>query len=167
MKRGIKNILIITIFLLIITFTFRIATPKEIDDIHPLNPCEQEYIEKANILWVIPKYLNTPISKNKTWCNEILKLNKTLGMHGIYHSYHEFKYKINETELIEAKQIFQDCFGYKPTLFKPPYLRLSNENKQLLEKNNLTIKRITNQNLHKVYHCQNTGVFPNWFHDIF
>lgn len=167
MKICLKNTLIIIIFILLIIFTFRIATPREIDDLHPLNHCEQEYIQKSDILWIIPRYLNTPISENKTWCKKILKLNKTLGMHGIYHSYHEFKYPINETELIEAKGIFKDCFGYEPTLFKPPYLRLSNENKKILENNNLTIKRFANQNLHKVYHCQNTGVLPNWFHDIF
>jgi len=113
--------------------------------------------------------LTTPreISENKTWCQEILSLNKTLGMHGITHSYHEFKNYVNETELIEAKQIFKDCFGYEPTLFKPPYLKLSKENKELLEKNNLEIKWIWNQNLHKVYHCQDSGLFPNKFHDVF
>ena len=166
MKKCVKIFLSTILTITIILFLLRLTSPKEIDDIHPLNPCEQEYIEKSDILWIIPRYLNTPISENKTWCNKILELNKTLGMHGIYHSYHEFKHHINETELQEAKQIFKDCFGYEPTLFKPPYLKLSKENKQLLEKNNLTIKLLTNQNLHKVYHCQNTGVFPNWLHDI-
>ncbi len=162
-----KIILIILISLFILLFLIRLTTPREIDDIHPLRECEKKYIKKADILWVMPKYLNTPISENKTWCQEILSLNKTLGMHGITHSYHEFKNYVNETELIEAKQIFKDCFGYEPTLFKPPYLKLSKENKELLEKNNLEIKWIWNQNLHKVYHCQDSGLFPNKFHDVF
>lgn len=167
MKRGVKNFLIILIFILLTIFTLRITNPKEIDDIHPLNPCEQEYIEKSDVLWIIPRYLNTPISENKTWCNEILKLNKTLGMHGIYHSYHEFKYTVNETELKQAKQTFKECFGHEPTLFKPPYLKLSKQNKKLIKKYNMTPRTTYHQTIHKVYHCQNTGVFPNWFHDIF
>jgi predicted deacetylase len=167
MKKSTKIFLTVIILLALLLFFIRLTSPKEIDDIHPLRPCEENYIEKSDTLWIIPKYQNYPISKNQTWCKEILKTNKILGMHGIYHSYHEFKYKINETELIETKQIFEKCFGYEPTLFKPPYLKLSKENKELLKKHNLEIKLITNQNTHKVYHCQNSGFFPNWFHDIF
>ena len=166
MKRG-EIILVGIIFIIICLFLIRAGSPREIDDISPNIKCEQKYIKKSNILWVIPLHNNTPISNNQSWCKEILSLNKTLGMHGIYHSYHEFENYVNETELIYAKQIFEECFGYEPTLFKPPYLRLSLENKQLLKNNNLEIKWIWNQNFHKVYHCQNDGVFPNWFHDIF
>lgn len=162
-----KIILITILTLIILLFLIRLTTPKEIDDINPEIQCEKEYIEKSDILWVIPLYNNTPISNNQTWCQEIISLNKTLGMHGIYHSYHEFEYYVNETELQNAKQIFEDCFGYEPTLFKPPFLRLSKENKELLEKNNLEIKWIWNQNFHKVYHCQNDGIFSNKFHDVF
>ena len=87
MKRG-KTILLIIIALLLILFIIREASPKQIDDIHPLRECEQKYIEKSDILWIMPKYLNSPISENQTWCKKIIELNKTLGMHGIYHSYH-------------------------------------------------------------------------------
>jgi predicted deacetylase len=166
MKRG-KIILITIISILVLLFLIRLISPKEIDDINQDIPCEKDYIVKSDILWIIPLHNNTPISNNQTWCQEILKLNKTLGMHGVYHSYHEFTYFVNETELQEAKKIFKECFGYEPTLFKPPYLKLSIENKALLEKNNLEIKWIWNQNFHKVYHCQDDGVFPNWFHDVF
>jgi predicted deacetylase len=162
-----KTIFIIIILMLVLLFIIRLISQREIDDIHPKIPCENEYVKKADILWVIPIYNNTPISNNKSWCKQILALNKTLGMHGIYHSYHEFENYVNESQLIYAKQIFKECFGYEPTLFKPPYLRLTKENKELLEKNNLEIKWIWNQNFHKVYHCRNDGIFPNRFHDIF
>lgn len=167
MKKVLKVFLIVILILLIALFLLRSVNPKEIDDIHPNRFCEQEYIEKSDILWVMPMYENISIAKNKTWCSEILKLNKTLGMHGITHEFHEFSNTINESELIFAKSEFKSCFGYEPTLFKPPYLRLSYENKIMLEKNNFTIKKYFNQNTHKVYHCQNSGTFPNWFHDIF
>lgn len=165
--KKIKITFTIIFSLLVLLFLIRLSTPREIDDINPQIPCEKEYVEKADVLWVVPLLNGIPISENKTWCEEILSLNKTIGLHGITHIHHEFKYHITDEDLKYAKEVFQDCFGYEPTLFKPPYLKLSLENKKLLEKNNLEIKWIWNQNFHKVYHCQNSGIFPNKFHDIF
>jgi len=133
MKKTFKIILIIILSLLFVIFLMRLINPREIDDINPHRVCEQEYIEKADILWVIPMYKGISIAENKTWCNNLLKLNKTLGMHGITHSYHEFDYPINESDLIHAKEEFKSCFGREPTMFKPPYLRLSSENRRLLK----------------------------------
>ncbi|HKL23511.1 MAG TPA: polysaccharide deacetylase family protein [Candidatus Nanoarchaeia archaeon] len=157
---------IVSIFLILL-FLIRLSTPREIDDINPQIPCEKKYIEKSDIIWVVPLLNGIPISENKTWCQEILALNKTIGLHGIYHTHHEFKYPVTEKNLNHAKKVFQECFGYQPEIFKPPYLKLSKQNKELLEKHNLEIKWIWNQNFHKVYHCQDSGIFPNKFHDIF
>jgi peptidoglycan/xylan/chitin deacetylase (PgdA/CDA1 family) len=165
--KVLKIILLIILSLLILTYLIRFSTPTEIDDIHPNRLCGKEYLLKSDIFWVIPLYQNISVAKNKTWCQEILKLNKTIGMHGITHEYHEFDNSIKEREIEYAKQEFQNCFGYPPTIFKAPYLKLSKENKQILKKQNLTIKSYMNQNIHKVYHCQDSGRFPNWFHDIF
>lgn len=162
-----KIILFIAFSFLVLLFIVRLISPREIDDISPGIKCDKSYLEKADVLWVIPLYNNTKISENKTWCEEILALNKTLGLHGIYHSYHEFDYFVNETELLEAIKIFEECFNETPTRFKAPYLKISDENKFLLEKNNLKLRGIFSQNIHKVYHCVDTGVFPNSFHDIF
>jgi predicted deacetylase len=167
MEKEIKITLIVLLTIFLIFFTIRIFSPKEIDDISPLIYCEQEYYAKADILWVIPKFNEVKISENKTWCKKILDSNKIIGMHGIKHLYHEFEHTINETELIDAKKDFEECFNFTPTLFKAPNLALSYENKLLLEKNNFTIKGVMNQNFHKVYHCNNTGIFPNRFHDFF
>ena len=167
MKKSTKIILIVILVLGLILFFLRALSPREIDDIHPLRACEQEYIEKADILWVIPEYQNFPISKNQTWCKEILSLNKTLGMHGITHSYYEFENNISDEEFKKAIQEFEDCFGYNPTMFKPPYLKISKQNKKLIKNNNLQLRTGYHQTIHKVYHCQNSGRFPNKFHDIF
>lgn len=160
-------ILIIILIILAILVVIRANTTREIDDITPGIACEQEYLQKADILWVIPRYQNTPISENEKWCSEILVLNKTIGMHGIYHAYKEFNYYVNKTEFQETIQIFEDCFGYKPTIFKPPYLVISDENEILVKKHGFKIRNRWHQTFHKVYHCNNTGTLPNWFHDIF
>jgi len=162
-----KIILIIISLLLVFLFFVRLTTPREIDDIHFLRGCEKEYIEKADILWVIPEYKNVSISENQTWCKEILNLNKTLGLHGITHSYYEFENNISQQEFSKAIQIFEDCFEYKPTIFKPPYLKISKQNKKLIKENNLTLRTNFHQTIHKVYHCQNAGRFSNKFHDLF
>ena len=167
MKKGTKIVLISILSIFLLVFIIRTISPKEIDDLNPYIPCEQKYLEKSDTIWVIPKYNNIPISDNMTWCNEISSMNKTIGMHGIYHSYHEFDYYVNETELEEGIEIFRQCFGYEPTIFKPPYLRISKENKRLIEDHGMTIKRFFNQDTRKVYHCEDSGTFPNWLHDIF
>jgi len=40
-------------------------------------------------------------------------------------------------------------------------------NLALLKENNLTLKLFVNQFVHKVYHCNDTGILPNKFHDLF
>ena len=136
---------IIPIILILILFSIRAFSPREIDDITPGIPCEKEYIEKSEILWVIPNFQGHDISENKTWCKEILALNKTLGLHGFKHTYREWEVE-NQTgkELSEAIHIFTKCFGYEPTMFKPPHLHLSKQNQELIEKH-LELKFISNQ----------------------
>jgi len=167
MKKFLKKILIIIISLLLILFLIRVLTSKEIDDVHPLRGCEEEYIEKADTLWIMPKYLGYEISENKTWCEKILSLNKTLGMHGITHSEDEFNGEISNEEFSEAIQFFESCFNKKPEMFKAPYLKISKENKELVKKNNLKLRNPFHQTIHKVYHCQNSGTLSNRFYDIF
>lgn len=170
MKKTLKTILIILFSLLVLWFLLRLISPREIDDISPGIPCdnEKEYIESSEYLWVIPNFQGNKLSENKIWCKEILSLNKTLGLHGINHTYWEFrKEEITEEELNFGISEFEKCFGYKPEKFKPPNLRLNKENKKIIEKNNLTLKFKFNQAIHKVYHCDNSGRFSNKFIDIF
>jgi len=144
-----------------------LISTKEIDDISPGIFCEQEYIEKSEILWVIPKFNNKPISEDKQWCQEILSLNKTLGLHGLIHEFEEFNKNQNQESLQEAIDIFEQCFGFKPEMFKPPQLKISKENKKLIKDTDLELKSGFNQLFHKVYHCNNAGKFSNKFVDLF
>lgn len=168
MKRVVKVLVIILIVLALILFSIRLLSPKEIDDVSPGMPCEEEYLGKSDVFWVIPFFEGKPISENQEWCGEILKLNKTLGLHGFEHTYWEFKREnISQEHLSKSIEEFESCFGFSPEKFKPPNLRLSKENKKLIEDNGLVIKYRLNQLTHKVYHCNDSGTLPNWFHDVF
>jgi hypothetical protein len=88
-------------------------------------------------------------------------------MHGVNHPFHEFETGRDQEYLEEGMKIFEDCFGYKPTMFKPPQLKITNENKKLIKNNNLILKGNPNQILHKVYHCGEYGEKTNWLRDLF
>ena len=167
--KPLPKILLIILVLIILLFLNRLISPREIDDVNPYLNCTQEYLEKSEIFWIIPYYHEIPISENKNWCQEILELNKTLGLHGIRHQpYQEFKTQnITQEELDEAMKIFQDCFNQTPTMFKSPNLEISNQNKKLIKNNKLKLRTKFKQTIHKVYHCNDSGTLPNWFHDIF
>ena len=167
MKKGWK-ITLLAIFVLLITLLIvRANTSRQIDDVSPGIPCEEEYLEKVDILWIIPNFQGISISENKEWCKEILSLNKKLEMHGVQHYFNEFEDNLSQEYFQEGLDTFEECFGYPPTMFKPPKLKLSKQNKELLENNNLDLRRYSNQIFHKVYHCNNTGTLPNKFHDLF
>ncbi|MBU2053237.1 MAG: DUF2334 domain-containing protein [Nanoarchaeota archaeon] len=184
MNKKISSLVILIISLILILFLIRLTSPKEIDDVSPEIPCEQKYIEKTNVLWVIPKLNDNPISKNEGWCNQVLNLNKTLGLHGVNHKFEEFG--INRTPLGVSQrgtrpqstelggkeylqggmEIFEQCFGFKPEMFKPPQLKISRENKKLVKENEMELRGKFNQLIHKVYHCGDSGLFPNWVIDL-
>jgi len=167
MKKKTLILLLIILLFFLSLFLIRLTSQKEIDDVSPEILCEQEYLEKANTLWIIPKFNNKPISENKTWCKEILSLNKTLGLHGLTHEFEEFNTDKNQEYIQEAIDIFEQCFGFKPEIFKPPQLKITKQNKQLIKQNNLKLKKGFNQITHKVYHCDNVGKFSNWVIDLF
>lgn len=160
-------ILAALLFLIFTLFLIRAFSYSEVDDVSPEINCEKEITENNEILWVIPNFNNEPISENKEWCKYILELNKTIGMHGVSHTFQEFKTNRDQDYLEYGIQIFEDCLGYKPQLFKPPQLKISKENKKLIENNNLTLKIELNQWTHKVYHCGEYGKKKNWIIDLF
>ena len=166
MNKKILIILLIIFSFVGVLFLIRLISPREIDDVSPEIPCSLEYLEKSNILWVIPKFNNKSISENKTWCNYILSLNKTLGLHGVTHKFEEFNVNRNQEYLQQGINIFEKCFGFKPRIFKPPQLAISDKNKKLIKENNMKLKLNFNQLVHKVYHCNNSGTFSNRFIDL-
>ena len=169
MKKYLKIVLIFLFSLIITLFFIRLILPKEIDDINPGIPCPE--LEKYNpdILYVIPLFNNQSISENTEWCKEILAMNKSLGLHGIKHTYREFELKsISQEELEGGINAFEECFGFEPTVFKAPQLKISKQNKKLIRKNNLILKGVFNQFIHKVYHCDDSGsILHNGFINIF
>lgn len=168
-KYKILLVSILSILLLLITelFFLRLISLKEVDDINPEIPCLKELIEESDTLWVIPEFNNHQISENKEWCRYILTLNKTIGMHGVYHEFEEFKTDRNQEYLQEGIDEFEKCFKFKPEIFKSPQLKISENNKKLIKENNLKLKGEVNQLMHKVYHCNDSGKFSNRLIDLF
>lgn len=172
-KRGIWVLLIslsIIIALVIIAVSaliiIRNISTKQLDDVSPLIQCDEDLLEKANVYYVIPKFNNKSISENKTWCSYILSLNKTLGMHGVYHTYNEFLEQRDEAYFQEGLSLFKDCFGFYPEIFEPPQMEISGDNKALV-KDKVKLQLRMHNLLHKVYHCNDTGKFSNKFVDLF
>lgn len=161
MKKSVKITLIVIILIIFLLFIIRLISPKEIDDVSPEISCLEIKNYNPDVLYVIPFYNGQPISENKEWCNYILSLNKTLGLHGIYHTYDEFKITKNQEELNLGITEFEKCFGYKPTIFKAPQLNINKQNKALIKSNGLILKNKLSQTTHKVYHCNNAGIIEN------
>lgn len=169
MKNRRKNILLIAagivLLLVLLILSIRLLSPREIDDVSSENYCDEKYLEKADILWVTPKFNNKSISENKIWCEYILSMNKSLGLHGVTHEYEEFEKERNQEYLDEGIKIFEDCFNQTPTMFKPPQLKISKGNKNLIKNNNMKLEKEFNQIIHKVYHCNDSGRPNNKWND--
>lgn len=168
MKKGIllfSNILLIS-GVLIALFLIRLFSAVQLDDVSPGITCEKKLLEKADVLYVIPKFNGQSIAENQTFCDEILSLGKKIEMHGVEHTYNEFLEDRNESYLEEGILIFQQCFNQTPSVFKPPQLEISENNKKLISKR-MKLDTIPTQLFHKIYHCGDTGKFPNWFMDWF
>ena len=170
-KRNRKKVLLVMIILLItielvfILWIVRFFSEKQADDISQGIPCDREIMEKADVLYVIPKYNNQSLTENMSWCDSILKMNKTLALHGVYHTYNEFAVDRDKTYLDEGVDIFERCFGFKPERFKSPQLRITGANKEMF--GDIELDGYLNQIFHKVYHCNDTGLWPNWLIDAF
>jgi predicted deacetylase len=168
MKKRIKKIIFTFLFILLslimILYLIVMFSSKQLDDVSPKIQCDKELLEKSDVLYVIPKFDNISISENKSWCEYILSLNKTLAIHGVYHNYQEFKENKDQEYLDSGIKIFEECFNKSPSSFKAPQLAISKENKDLI-KRNLKFDGYFNQIFHKVYHCSDTGMLKNKFID--
>lgn len=164
-----KYHLIITPLLLIIIifFSFRFFSHVELDDLHPSIQCDDELIKRSDVLWVIPLFDNDSIALHPDWCEYLLSFNKTLGLHGVYHTYQEFNHPRNDSYLRVGLDAFKSCFNITPEKFKPPQVKYDSVNDDLLKRFNLSFYGEFNQITHKVYHCSDTGLFKNWFVRVF
>jgi len=157
-------VLIPLIFLAIIAV--RNFSGASLDDVNPNIPCEEDLLKKSDILYVIPLYERKSIADNKEWCNKILSFNKTLRMHGVYHTYQEFLEDKNSEYLEKGIVEFEKCFGEKPAAFKPPQWKISKNNKKLI-KDKMKLITISEAIFHRVYHCSDTGKYSNKAVDLF
>ena len=156
-------IILLSVVVVFFLFFVRLVLPSQIDDVSPGIDCEDYLLDWADVYYVIPKFEN--VSVDEVWCNWILERDKELSMHGVYHFYEEFGVERDVDYLNKGIKIFEDCFGFEPERFKPPQLEFAESNDWMRER--MEIDLIWNQIFHKVYHCGDTGVFPNWFIRIF
>ncbi len=162
-KFHIAKVIIFSILaIIVILFLIRLITPTEIDDVTPGISCPEMEKYNPDVLYVVPDFENHPISKNQEWCKKILSLNKEVQLHGINHTYREFKYlNITQENLEFGISEFEKCFNKTPEKFKPPQLALSNSNKELIKDNNLQLRNLFDQLTHKVYHCNDSDIISN------
>jgi len=156
-------LVIVPVALIVLLFFVRLVLPSQLDDVSPGIACEEELLNMVDVYYVVPKFKGVAIDKE--WCDEVLSREKVVGMHGVYHTYDEFEEPRSEEYFQEGVDIFKSCFGFAPDRFKPGQLEWDNENDWIKEEVDVDI--LWNQILHKVYHCEDSGKFPNWFIRIF
>jgi len=166
-KKYAIRILIVVLTLIFCWLILRAVSLRQVDDVSPNIPCTQDILDKSETLMVIPIFENRSIAENKSWCDFILSLNKTLGMHGVYHKYLEFSELRDESYIFIGMEEFRKCFGKYPEIFEAPQLALSSENEKLLRKMGFEVRGYPYQMTHKVYHCSDTGKYSNRFVDWF
>jgi predicted deacetylase len=161
-KQVLKIIILILAILLSSLFIIRLFSSRHLDDLHPNILCDEDLIKKSDYLAVVPKFENKSILDNKEWCDYIKSFNKSLVMHGVYHTYKEFGTLRDSDYIQEGKDIFFDCFGFNPEEFKAPQLALSRKNKKILELEfKFKIYTKLNRIFHKTYHCNDSGILSN------
>ncbi|MCU0642422.1 MAG: hypothetical protein MUF61_02485 [archaeon] len=170
---GKKALLAILIIMMLIVlsesaiFFIRAFSTTQIDDVTPGIPCGEDLLEKSDVFFVIPKFEGRGIGVEDDWCEKMLLSGKKLEMHGVYHVYNELYTLRNESYINEGVIEFNKCFGKKPDGFKAPQLALSSENKRVIGGMGMRNYGYWNQLTHKVYHCNDSGVLPNWMIDLF
>lgn len=164
MKKGVFVVISIVIILVFALFLIRMFSERQLDDVSPEIPCETELMKKTDVFFIIPKFNNKNIAEKKEWCEKIKQLDKELALHGVYHTYNEFLEDRNEQYLENGISAFEECFQKSPERFKPPQLEISKNNKMLV-KSKLELELYFNEIFHKVYHCDDTGIFSNKFID--
>lgn len=152
-----KKIFIILFLLLILFFNSLILSRsvlnKEIDDVHPLIMSSKEpKLLNSEWLWVIPFYMGKSICEFPDWIKNIKNSGKKIGLHGVYHTHKEFSVDRSDEYIDLGIQEFKKAFGYYPTVFKPPSMCISKNNRKKFEERGIEIKTKLNQLFREVYH---------------
>jgi len=161
MKRWLKYSLLGLLGIILFVFFSRLILPSQIDDVTPGISCEEKLLRWADVFYVIPNFEGYDISNDESWCNKIFGMNKELAIHGVFHTYEEFGVYLDEVYVLNGVDLYEKCFGETPERFKPPQLKWTKANNWM--KDDFEVDLFWNQLFHKVYHCDDTGLFPNWF----
>ncbi len=164
-KRVILNTVLVILLIGFCILLLRNFSSRQVDDVSPAIACDSGIIGKSETLMVIPIFQNKSIAEDSGWCKYILSLNKTLGMHGVYHNYREFGELRNEDYIRAGMKEFRKCFGRYPEIFEAPQVSLSRENGKTLRAMGFEVRGYPFQIMHKVYHCNDTGKYSNKFVD--
>jgi hypothetical protein len=159
---------IILFIILIVLLLIRLYNPVHYDDITPLIPINKTYLKKSDILFVIPKYNNKPITDYPDFIKYLKKYsndnNKIIGLHGYtdnpegYFTTSEYGKELSDEYIKENIDLFTKAFGFKPTIFKAPCYNLHPVNKKILEKHGLKISEVTSLLFNKLFHNDNSKI---------
>jgi len=164
--RIFKGLLYLVLACLLMLFFIRLFLPSQIDDVSPGISCNEKLLVRSDVFFVIPNFHDEfDIANNSKWCEYIASFDKELALHGVYHTFEEFSIPRTTQYVTPGVTSFEKCFNKSPTRFKPPQLAWSKENDWL--KDTFDVELFWNQLFHKVYHCEDTGLFPNWMIRLF
>jgi hypothetical protein len=161
--RWVVCFVVVLVLLVFGLWLVRAVLPSQIDDVNPLMGCSVDELEMADVYFVVPVYDGVEIDGE--WCEGILGKGKEVALHGVYHSYEEFGVGRDREYLDYGVGVFKECFGFAPERFKPPQIAWDSENDWI--RGVLDVELFWNQVFHKVYHCGDSGVFPNWVIGVF
>lgn len=144
-----QAILVVCLIWLII----RAVSPEELDDVHPrIQDVDDPLVNRSKWLWVMPLYMNDPISNHPEWVAQLKATGKNLGLHGVEHTYDEFGHDLPEAYIKRGIDEFTKAFGYAPRHFKAPKLSLTPNNAAIIRKHGMEIKGRLNQFLRRAFH---------------
>jgi predicted deacetylase len=157
MNKNLKIILAIVtgcvLLCVSIILVCRLILHEELDDVHPyILDVNDPLAQRSKWLWVIPVYMNEPISNHPQWVKDIKDSGKKIGLHGVYHTKKEFRTDRSDEYIDKGIREFTKAFGYYPTHFKAPGLALTASNRKKIEERGIIIKGLFNQLTHRVHH---------------
>lgn len=154
---NLKVILICILIIVLLIGNFLLFTRtflhEELDDVHPrIMNTDDPHIKRSEWLWVIPLYMDDPISNYPEWINNLKNTGKKLGLHGVKHTHKEFEVDRSDDYIDKGVKEFYKAFGYYPKYFKAPSLAMTKNNTKKIKERGMEIKSYLNQVIHTVHH---------------
>lgn len=183
-------------FFFLCVWLSRTQSGEHLDDLHPTDGCsflpEYRTHDHARFLWLIPIHDGVRMSADRSWCEEMMRLERdegmALGMHGVLHQMRWRKDNVTgkwvgkrefeEMPLERARkrvalgvEVWKEAFnGSAPRHFSFPGQWGSAAIVEMLEKEfGMSVRSLADGMLQRVYHCDDSwcDVFCKaWFNDI-